>query len=157
MSEELSIHQEKNNISSDEDNNQNINYINHSVKNVKKTLIQRRKQKEQQKLQQLRIKQKVEKKKVVDIYHLNNLTDEILKKQRAEKLLRQKRLQVKVQKELQPKILSKNKFEPFDQEFQMRDELSGNLRCTQPVGNLLKERYKSFQQRNIIAPGTLVL
>ncbi|XP_011501163.1 PREDICTED: uncharacterized protein CG1785 [Ceratosolen solmsi marchali] len=146
-----------NNLINNEDSEQNIQSINNPIKNSKKSLIQRRRQKEQQNLQQQQLKQKVEKKKIVDIYHLNNLKNQIIKTKKKEKFLHEKRLKMKAKRQLEPKILSKNKFEPLEQEFQIEQELSGNLWCTQPIGSLLKERYKSLQQRNIIAPGRLVL
>lgn len=145
------------NDSDSEDNDGIVKSINPPTKNVKKTNVQRRKLKERRELQHQKKKEKVEKKKVADIYHLNQLSKQISKKQKHADLLQEKRLKLKAKKELEPKVLSRHKFEPAEQEFQLGEELSGNLRNAQPAGNLLKDRYKSLQQRNIVAPGTLVL
>ncbi|KAJ8672930.1 hypothetical protein QAD02_004196 [Eretmocerus hayati] len=157
MSEGLPLQNSTANASEDEDDDPTVKSVNPPAKNVKKTLVQRRKIKEQQKLQQNRLKEKLEKKKVADIYHLKQLGKQMLKKQKKEEVLRQKRLKVKAKKELEPKVLSRNKFEPLEQEFQLGEELSGSLRSANPAGNLLKDRYKSLQQRNIVAPGAVVM
>ncbi|OXU30476.1 hypothetical protein TSAR_013546 [Trichomalopsis sarcophagae] len=157
MSEGLPLPNQKQDDDSDEDNDPNVRSINPPALNVKKTLVQRRKQKEQRKLQQQRLKQKIEKRKVADIYHLNHLGKQISKKEQKLGLLKEKREKIKAKKELEPKVLSRHKFEPLEQEFLMGDEIAGNLRNTTPAGNLLKDRYKSLQQRSIVAPGALQL
>ena len=157
MSEGLPINEQHINSDTEEDNDPSVKSINPPVKNVKKTLVQRRKQKEQRQLKLQRMKEKVEKKKVADIYHLKQLGKQISKKQQKENLLKDKRMKRKAKKILEPKVLSRSKFEPLEQEFHLGEELSGSLRNTLPVGNLLKDRYKSLQQRNIVAPGSVVL
>lgn len=44
------------------------------------------------------------------------------------------------------------KFEEPDLEFSMAPELSGNLKNLKLQGNLLTDRFKSMQKRNILAP-----
>jgi nucleolar protein 53 len=66
--------------------------------------------------------------------------------------LREKREKVRAIKEKEPKQLSKRKFEPPDLEFNLGKEINGNLRGIKPEGNILEDRYKSFQRRNIIEP-----
>ncbi|XP_058802040.1 ribosome biogenesis protein NOP53 isoform X2 [Phymastichus coffea] len=154
MSEGLPLQDEKT-ISDEEDSDPNIKSINPPVKRDKKTLQQRRKRKEQRMLEHQIKKQKLEKRKVADIYHLNQIRVQMSIKQKKEAMLKEKRLKFKAKKALEPKVLSRHKFEPLEQEFLLRSELSGNLRNAQPAGNLLKDRYKSFQQRNIVAPGII--
>lgn len=155
MSEGLP-HADEKEVSDDEDNDPNVKSINPpTTRDKKKNLVQRRKIKEQRSLEQERKQKKVEKRKVADIYHLNHLGKQISKTQKKVELLRDMRLKLKAKKELEPKVLSRHKFEPLEQEFLLRDELSGNLRNAQPAGNLLKDRYKSMQERNIVAPGTV--
>lgn len=139
------------------DDDTTLKSINPPTERRKKTLKQRRKQKELLKLQKQNEKTKIEKKKRSDVYKLNRLNSSIIKKEALQNLNRKKRQEKKKQKMLEPKILSKHKFEPIEQEFQMAKELSGNLRTFNPTGKLLKDRYKSLQQRNIVAPGTLHL
>ena len=66
--------------------------------------------------------------------------------------LQEKRDKIRAIKEKEPKQLSKRKFEPLDLEFNLVEELNGNLRCIKPEGNILEDRYKSFQRRNVIEP-----
>lgn len=156
MSEGLPLQKEQKDSDAD-DNDPIVRSVNPPVKLAKKTLVQRRKQKEQRKFLQEKKMAKVEKKKVADIYHLNHLSKHISKKQKKQDVLREKRLKLKAKKVLEPKVLSRNKFEPLEQEFQLGEDLAGNLRNAQPAGNLLKDRYKSLQQRNIVAPTTVLL
>lgn len=158
MSEGLPTAKENKEEPSDaEDHDPNVKSVNPPVKNAKKPLVKRRKQKEQRKLM-LELKQaKVEKKKVADIYKLKRLDKQIAAKEKKEEMLRNKRLKVKEKTIGEPKTLSRVKFEAPEPDFELAEELVGNLRSSKPIGNLLRDRYKSLQQRNIIAPGTRVL
>ncbi|XP_063987604.1 ribosome biogenesis protein NOP53 [Diachasmimorpha longicaudata] len=127
------------------------------VKNVKKTRVQRRKQREQRKLAlELRAK-KVEKRKIGDMYKLKFIKKNIEVKEKKNEVLRVMRKKMEERKAKEPKLLSKTKFEPAEDAFTLGLELTGNLREAAPVGNLLKDRFKSMQQRNILAPSKLVL
>ncbi|XP_014483938.1 PREDICTED: uncharacterized protein CG1785 [Dinoponera quadriceps] len=129
-----------------------------SVKNVKKTLVQRRKQQEQKQIVNEHALAKVEKRKVSDIYKLKVLKKQIDSKEKKEELLRQKRVKKRERESTIPKILSKTKFEPLNPDFLLSEELSGNLRnLCNPSKNLLKDRFKSLQQRNILAPSVIKL
>lgn len=128
-----------------------------SVKNIKKTLVQKRKQRQQKQATKARALVKLEKKKISDIYKLKTLQKQIEAKEKKQEFLRQKRMQKHERESLVPKTLSKTKFEPIDPDFQLAEELTGNLRNCKPSKNLLKERYKSLQQRNIIAPTVIKL
>ncbi|KAL0130928.1 hypothetical protein PUN28_002489 [Cardiocondyla obscurior] len=127
------------------------------VKNAKKTLVQRRKQREQKQATNIHALDKLKKKKISDIYKLKALQKQIEEKEKKQELLRQKRIKKHEINLSMPKTLSKTKFEPIDPDFQLAEELTGNLRNCNPSKNLLKERYKSFQQRNIIPPATIKL
>lgn len=127
------------------------------IKNVKKTLVQRRKQREQKQAANERTLVKTEKKKVSDIYKLKVLKKQIEAKERKEDLLRQKRIKKRERESTMPKILSKTKFEPLDPDFQLSEELCGNLRNCNSSKSLLQDRYKSLQERNIIAPSVIKL
>lgn len=131
--------------------------INPPAKNKKKTLVARRKQKEQKMLAHKIAQAKLEKKKVSDIYKLRLLQKQIAAKEKKEKILQEKRLKQKKLKSVEPKTLNKVKFEPVDPAFTLAEELSGNLRNVSRSVNLLKDRYKSLQLRNIVAPANVVL
>lgn len=158
MSEGLNLDNQA--IIEDDNNNDDdpeIKSINPPVKNVKKTHVQRRKQKEQKELAHRIQKGKIEKKKISDIYKLKQLDKQMTKTEQKQKVLREKRLKKKAQKATGTKVLSKIKFEPLDNDFKLPEELTGSLRNSVPTGNLLKDRFKSLQQRNIVAPSVLKL
>lgn len=146
--------------SAEEDDNEDLSITmanSKPVKNVKKTLVQRRKQGEQKQAANERIMMKINKKKVSDIYKLKNLQQQIEIKEKKQEFLRRKRMMKRERESIMPKTLSKTKFEPLDADFQLAEELTGNLRNCKPSMSLLKDRYKSLQQRNIIAPAVIKL
>jgi len=163
MSEGLPKNQTTSNFNSSEENHQeekedsSIITSGKPVKNIKKTLVQKRKQREQKQATNERALVKLEKKKISDIYKLKILQKQIEAKDRKQEYLRQKRIKKHERESLMPKILSKVKFEPIDPDFQLAEELTGNLRNCKPSKNLLKDRYKSLQQRNILAPTVIKL
>ncbi|XP_015510412.2 ribosome biogenesis protein NOP53 [Neodiprion pinetum] len=140
-----------------EDHDPNVKSVNPPSKNEKKPLVKRRKQKEQRQLELERKQAKVEKKKVADIYKIKKIATQISAKEKKEEFLRRIRAQTKERKIAEPKTLSKVKFEAPEPDFELAEELVGNLRNSKTVGNLLRDRYKSLQQRNILAPGTRML
>lgn len=83
---------------------------------------------------------------------LKFLNQEIEAREKKLAKLQEKRDKIRAIKEKEPKQLSKRKFEPLDLEFNLGEELNGNLRAIKPEGNILEDRYKSFQRRNIIEP-----
>jgi len=127
------------------------------AKNMKKTLVQRRKQREQKQEANERSLIKREKKKLSDIYKLRAMQKDIETLEKKQELLRQKRMKKREEKSILPKTLGRIKFEPMDSDFQLAEELTGNLRNCKSSTNLLKDRYKSLQQRNIIAPTLIKL
>ncbi|XP_043791706.1 ribosome biogenesis protein NOP53 [Apis laboriosa] len=156
MSEGLKL-EDNQDFNEDENNDPIVKSINPPVKNQKKTRVQRRKQKEQKNLVHKKQQEKVEKKKISDIYKLRLLDRQLAAKEKKEKVLQEKRLKKKILKTMGTKTLSKVKFEPLELDFKLGSELTGNLRNSEPTGNLLKDRFKSLQQRNIIAPTNIRL
>uniref|UniRef100_A0A096LW26 Ribosome biogenesis protein NOP53 n=1 Tax=Poecilia formosa TaxID=48698 RepID=A0A096LW26_POEFO len=63
----------------------------------------------------------------------------------------QRRAKQEAQK-VQPRRLGKLKFQAPDLDVQLSDELAGSLRQLKPEGSILKDRFKSFQKRNLIEP-----
>lgn len=160
MSEGLPTKQTTTNLQSTEEDNseEDLTMANSKpVKNVKKTLVQRRKQREQKQAANEYILTKINKKKISDIYKLKNLQKQIEVKEKKQEFLRQIRMMKHERESVMPKTLSKTKFEPLDPDFQLAEELTGNLRNCKPSMSLLKDRYKSLQQRNIIAPAVIKL
>lgn len=141
----------------DSDSDGDFKAINPPVENKKKDPKQRRKQKEQRAILDKRFKAKQEKKKTADIYKLKFLEKEIEASKKKTEMLKEKREKLKQLKLLEPKRLGNNKFEVPDLDFQMPDEISGNLRSIKTGGNLLKDRFKSLQKRNILEPTVKVM
>lgn len=156
MSEGLPLNSQVGNENSD-DEDPTVKSVNPPAKNEKKTLQKRRKQKEERKMRLQRRENKVEKKKVADIYKLKLIKKQMASTEKKENMLREKRKVIKEKEAIKPKVLSRIKFEASEPDFKIGAELTGNLRNSEPTGNLLKDRYKSLQQRSIVAPGTLIL
>ncbi|XP_048225061.1 ribosome biogenesis protein NOP53 isoform X2 [Perognathus longimembris pacificus] len=51
-----------------------------------------------------------------------------------------------------PRRLGRLKYQDPDIDVQLSSELSGSLRTLKPEGNILRDRFKSFQRRNMIEP-----
>ncbi|KAL1786356.1 glioma tumor suppressor candidate region protein 2 protein [Sigmodon hispidus] len=51
-----------------------------------------------------------------------------------------------------PRRLGRLKYQDPDIDVQLSSELSGSLRTLKPEGNVLRDRFKSFQKRNMIEP-----
>lgn len=137
---------------SDEDTDEEYKTINPPVRNLKKTAQQRRKQKEQKKLKLIQKLIKQEKKKVNDVNQLKKINKLINKTEVKTNILKEKREKKKILQKEAPKRLSLMKFEETELEFNMGPDISGNLRNIKIEGNLLLDRFKSFQKRNIIQP-----
>ncbi|XP_014281772.1 ribosome biogenesis protein NOP53 [Halyomorpha halys] len=122
----------------------------------KKTLKQRRKQKEQKEAALLRKYAKIEKKKTADIYKLKFIESDIQEKEGQEKLEQEKRKKQNEENVGKTKRLGANKFKEPDLVYNNRNELRGNLRRLNKSGSLLADRFYSLQKRNILAPSTKV-
>ncbi|KAK6622174.1 hypothetical protein RUM44_001981 [Polyplax serrata] len=137
---------------SDIDDGEQYKALNPPVRNKKKTLQKRRKQKEALKLKEKLKNQKIEKKKLSDIYKLRIFNESISKKEQRIMKNIEKRKEKKLQRPYKTKSLSQIKYKEPELDFLLPDELSGNLRNIKPEGNLLFERFKSLQKRNILQP-----
>lgn len=126
--------------------------INPPAANKKKSLKQKRKQKEQIALEAARLRAKSEKKMVADIHKLKFLEKGIQKKEEKARLLSEKRKKKQTYKMTEAKRLSAIKFTEADVDFNMEEDITANLFNIKTEGNLLYDRYKSMQKRNIIEP-----
>lgn len=126
--------------------------ISQPVRNKKKTVKQRRKQKEQLELKKKLLDAKREKRKIADIYKLKFIEKQIEHTEAKTKLLQEKRKKMDEYKKKETKRLGALKFEEEDCEFTTGEDLSGNLRNLKNKGNLLLDRFKSLQKRSILQP-----
>merc|ERR1712018_408255 len=93
---------------------------------------------------------KREKMRVQNVYKIKTLNKEI---KAEEERIAQNIAKRKVKKELKksmPASITNHKYEEQDPDLKLSEELTGNLRSLKPEGNLLTDRFKSLQKRNII-------
>lgn len=126
--------------------------VNAPVENKRKDKKARRKQKEQRVLQQALLKKKLEKKKTADLHQLKKLTAEIKVMEAGLQEYRERKKEREVKKREEPHRLGKFAFEEEEIDVNMPENIAGNLRNVLPEGSVLKDRYKSMQKRNIVAP-----
>lgn len=157
MSEGLNLEKKDEETNEAENDDPVVRSVNPPVKNKKKTLKQKRKQREQRELQLELAKKKLEKKKVADVYKLKKHTKDMAKQDKKIEKLRKLRAKLNQKKALEPKSISRVKFEPAEPDYLLSDELRGSLRSSVVTGSVLRDRYKSLQQRNIVAPAKVVL
>merc|ERR1711860_311518 len=115
-----------------------------------KTRKQRRKEREAHKETFLAKKMKTEAKKHADIFRAKKIqkalaADELVIQ--ANMIKRQQRKEAKLDTAA---VLSGTKYEEPEIDLKLSSELTGNLRSLKPEGNILQDRFKSMQKRNII-------
>lgn len=124
--------------------------INAPVKNKKKDRKARRKQREQKTIKLQLSLAKVEKKKVTDLHRLRFLKKNVEKLEVEDKtLLKQRKLRQK-QRKFETSQIGPLKYVAPEDDVQMPENMSGNLRNLVPEGKLINDRFKSLQKRNII-------
>lgn len=126
--------------------------VNPPVQNKKKSVQQRRKQREQLDLENQKRALKREKKKIGDIHKIKVLQKDLQLVEKRQAKLRELRKDRAEKNKLKPKMLSATKFEDFGPDFQMGQDIAGNLRAVKKEGSLLLDRFKSLQKRNILEP-----
>ncbi|KAL7018486.1 hypothetical protein ACKWTF_010775 [Chironomus riparius] len=122
------------------------------VRNRKKDLMKRRKQKEHRLRMAQAEKDKTELKKIKDLGMLKMYKKQIKKN---EEVLIERKEDRAVKQELkkkQPRRLARKKFEEEDIQVEDNPEDLGNLRKLKPLGSILVDRFKSMQKRNILVP-----
>merc|ERR1719322_294167 len=93
---------------------------------------------------------KREKMRILDVYKIKTLTKEIKAEEEQIAQNMAKRKEQKETKKNMPAAITGHKYEEQDIDLKLSEELTGNLRSLKPEGNLLTDRYKSMQKRNII-------
>jgi len=93
---------------------------------------------------------KREKLRVQDVFKIKTLNKEIKAEEQKIAQNMAKRKELKEIKKNMPADITGHKFEEQDIDIKLTEELTGSLRSLKPEGNLLTDRYKSMQKRNII-------
>ncbi|XP_015928213.1 ribosome biogenesis protein NOP53 [Parasteatoda tepidariorum] len=112
----------------------------------------KRRKKERKEQERLKKVEKLRKKQLNEVYRLRSIKSELKEEESISEQRQDKRLQEKIDKMYKPLTLSKHKFEAPDLEVALPEELCDSLRTLKSEGNLLEDRYKSLQKRNLIEP-----
>merc|ERR1712013_4606 len=123
----------------------------------KKTLQKRRRESLIRKAKHMKLEQKLRKLRLNDVMRLKTLKKEIRKEDEKSAETQAKRAAIKALEANKPKRIGKHKYVEQDTDVLLSDELVATLRELKPDGNLLQDRFKSLQRRNIIEPRNRVL
>ncbi|NWV76435.1 NOP53 protein, partial [Dasyornis broadbenti] len=118
----------------------------------RKTEKQRRKEKEEKEKAGLRARSRLATQRLQGLFRLRSLRRALLQRDselRRRRLLRERRRQ---QQETAPRRLGRLRYEDPGPEVQLSEELPESLRSLRPEGNVLRDRFKSLQRRNMIEP-----
>ncbi|XP_031983061.1 ribosome biogenesis protein NOP53 isoform X1 [Corvus moneduloides] len=118
----------------------------------RKTEKQRRKEKEQREKAAGRARSRLASQRLQGLFRLRSLRRALLQRDselRRRRLLRERR---RLQRETAPRRLGRLRYEDPGPEVQLSEELPESLRSLRPEGNVLRDRFKSLQRRNMIEP-----
>uniref|UniRef100_A0A8C4WYZ9 Ribosome biogenesis protein NOP53 n=1 Tax=Eptatretus burgeri TaxID=7764 RepID=A0A8C4WYZ9_EPTBU len=118
----------------------------------KKTKQQRRKEREIKAELRKRAEERTVLLRKQDLFRLRAVRKEVEVVLHNRAILRQRRRLKCLQQVDQPRRLGPFLFQEPDIDVKLTSELRGSLLELKPEGNLLKDRFKSFQRRNIIEP-----
>lgn len=150
----LPIDTSKENMQDEEPSDDDYKSVNAPVRNKKKDRKARRKQKEAREREILEKQKKRELKKVKDINNVPELTKKIKHQEKVVEIKGQHRAELEKAKKTQAGRLAKVKYREPEIDVSQLEDIAGNLRNLKPEGNLLLDRFKSLQKRNIL-PSTL--
>ncbi|GFW29996.1 ribosome biogenesis protein NOP53 [Trichonephila clavipes] len=114
------------------------------------TRARKRRKKEFQKKERREQREKLQKVRMDQFYRLKSIKKEIKEKGALVQKKIERNIQRKADKLYKPKVLSRYKYEAPVLEVKLTDELCGTMRTLEPEGNLLEDRYKSLQRRNLV-------
>nr|XP_056701958.1 ribosome biogenesis protein NOP53 isoform X2 [Euleptes europaea] len=118
----------------------------------KKTERQRKKEKEAKRLKTRELSEKAVRLRRQEVFRLHSIRLQV-KRWEAELLRRKQAREARRKAEAdKPKRLGRLKYEDPDLDLQLSAELAESLRTLKPEGNILKDRFKSLQKRNLIEP-----
>uniref|UniRef100_A0A336LMN0 Ribosome biogenesis protein NOP53 n=1 Tax=Culicoides sonorensis TaxID=179676 RepID=A0A336LMN0_CULSO len=150
----LPIDHSKENKEDEEPSDDEYKTVNPPVRNKKKDRKARRKQKEQREKELLEKTKKRELKKVKDINNVPELKKQITVQEKVVEKKRVNQAEREKLKKTSALRISKVKYREPEIDVNELEDISGNLRNLKPAGNLLLDRFKSLQKRNIL-PSTL--
>jgi len=118
-----------------------------------KTIKQRRRQMELRLEELERLKGKRTRVQEAEVFRLKSILKEVKSelKTRADRTVANRRKRV-LRKLVSTKRLGHGKYEEFKEPVLLPNEIKGNMRTLAPQGNILAERMKSLQKRNMLQP-----
>ncbi|CAF1264523.1 unnamed protein product, partial [Adineta ricciae] len=118
-----------------------------------KTVQQRNKEKLQKKKEALNKAKKEKRIRDTQLFRIKSIRKEVDKEtQEHGQLLQEREIKYENRKNYGTKKFGRYRFEEADLDLNLSDEITGNLRTMKAEGNLLHDRFKSLQKRNIIEP-----
>jgi nucleolar protein 53 len=138
----------------DIDNSEGLQFTKDIRRENKKSKAKRRRELlEKQKMANKKLSKNL-KSKANEIFKLRNIKKEIEKKEKESVEKQKRRSQRIIEKMYKPNKLSQYSYEAPDIELNFTEELTGSLRTIKTDGNLLEDRFKSLQRRNLIETRT---
>jgi len=119
-----------------------------------KTKTQRNREKREQYAKNKKITEDEDKKKFQDIFKLRSMRKEMNLEEKAAILRSKVKEAKKIEKRSLPSTLGGQKYEEPEIPLKLGEELTGSLRRLKPEGNLLDDRFKSLQKRNVFETRT---
>merc|ERR1719510_633215 len=151
MSEGIAtLQKDQGNIEDVEDESSVIDDTDQLKMNKLKTRKQRKKELKLKMEEKRKEYGKRKKMKVLDVFRVKTMNKEIAAEQKkiAENIAKRQRKK-EIKKGL-PDAITGHKFEEQDLDLKLSEQLTGSLKSLKPEGNLLNDRFKSMQKRNII-------
>ena len=134
----------------DESNKETNELAKSNVTNKKKTKAQRNKELRLKSKKLILKNMKQEKARDNEIFKLKQIKKQIKNAEKLSKQRQERKSQRLKEKLFKPHVLSKYKYQDPDLELNLSHELAGTLRAVRSDGNLLEDRFKSLQRRNVI-------
>lgn len=150
----LPIDRSKENMQDEEPSDDEYKTVNAPVRNKKKDRQARRKQKEARERELLEKQKKRELKKIKDINNVPELAKDIKAQEKIVEKKGKNRAELEKLKKTQAGRIAKVKYREPEIDINQLEDIAGSLRNLKPEGNLLLDRFKSLQKRNIL-PSTL--
>lgn len=126
--------------------------INPPAINKKKDKKQRRNQRAQKEIKEVQARKKIEKKKVTDIHRVKFIETLIGHRSNTLRDQHMRKKELSFKKKSLPRRLGSMKFAEPEIDITTPENITGNLRNLKPEGQILADRFKSMQRRNLIAP-----
>ncbi|NWV37655.1 NOP53 protein, partial [Grantiella picta] len=118
----------------------------------RKTEKQRRKEKEEKEKAGVRSRSRLAARRLQGLFQLRSLRRALLLRDLELQRRRILREQRRKQQETEPRRLGRLRYEDLGPEVQLSEDLPESLRSLRPEGNVLRDRFKSLQRRNMIEP-----